>query len=377
MGWCYTWTNKLNPDSRKLIKLDRVICNVDWVSSFPSSFAEALPSGLSNHSPLIDIFAQIWSTKVSGTAMYQLITHLKMLKPALKKLNAKNYSHLSARVKELQEKLHRCQLQLQVSPTNGDLQEEEADLNRQYCQLKRSELSMLHQRAKEHDIKAMDINSAYCFSKVAFKRNINSISKEADPNVVPELEVINTGPYLTEELQHMLNQNVTPEEIRKALFSIDKNKSPGPDGYSSGFFKQAWGIIQQDFTRAVADFFRTGKLLKEINSTVIALIPKKENANTVLEYRPISCCNTIYKTISKILPNRLKKVLPHLIGQEQVAFVQGRSIFDNTLLTQALIGGYAKKNVSPRCMIKIDIQKAIDSVDLAISLANAFSHGIS
>ncbi|XP_074283208.1 uncharacterized protein LOC141607756 [Silene latifolia] len=237
----------------------------------------------------------------------------------------------------------------------------------------------------------MDTNSAYFFSKVAARRNINSIAKvqdmrgnicedtdsigtafedysknllgEYDRNVVPELEIIKIGPCLTAELQQMLIQAVTLEEIRKALFSIDQKKSPGPDAYSSGFFQQAWGIIQDDFTRAVADFFKTKKLLKEINSTVITLIPMKENANTVLEYRPISCCNIIYKTIIKILANRLKLVLPNLIGQEQAAFVQGRSIFDNTLLTQELIRGYGKTNISPRCMIKIDIQKAFDSVD--------------
>ncbi|XP_074299427.1 uncharacterized protein LOC141630522 [Silene latifolia] len=118
IGCYYTWTNKQNPNSRKWIKLDSVLCNMDWLSSFPSSFAQALPSGISDHSPLIvttdptiqsrpipfqylnywgddplfqDTVAQIWSTKVSGTAMYQLVTHLKMLKPALKKLNVKKF----------------------------------------------------------------------------------------------------------------------------------------------------------------------------------------------------------------------------------------------------------------------------------------------
>nr|GMC48988.1 orf129a gene product [Ipomoea batatas] len=54
-------------------------------------------------------------------------------------------------------------------------------------------------------------------------------------------------------------------------------------------------------------------------------------------------------------------VLPDLIDPAQGAFVKGRSISENILVAQELIRGYARKRISPRCMIMVDIRKAYDT----------------
>nr|GEX04205.1 adenine phosphoribosyltransferase 1-like [Tanacetum cinerariifolium] len=64
------------------------------------------------------------------------------------------------------------------------------------------------------------------------------------------------------------------EEIRDAMFSFADNKASGPDGYTFAFFKEAWGIISADICRAIREFFTNGILLKELNHTIIALIPE-------------------------------------------------------------------------------------------------------
>ena len=69
-------------------------------------------------------------------------------------------------------------------------------------------------------------------------------------------------------------RNVTCEEIKRALFDIHDAKAPGPDGYSAAFLKNAWGIIGNEFCCAVKEFFYSGKLLGEINATLVTLIPK-------------------------------------------------------------------------------------------------------
>lgn len=61
------------------------------------------------------------------------------------------------------------------------------------------------------------------------------------------------------------------------MLSINKNRSTGPDGYSGGFFKATWEIIGDDVCDAVQKSFKNGKLLKQINDTMISLIPKVEN----------------------------------------------------------------------------------------------------
>lgn len=80
------------------------------------------------------------------------------------------------------------------------------------------------------------------------------------------------------------------------------------------------------------------------------------------DYRPISCCNVLYKVISKIIANRLKKILLDLIALNQSAFVKDRLLVENLLLATELVKDYHKDSISSRCAIKIDISKAFDSV---------------
>nr|GEV98549.1 hypothetical protein [Tanacetum cinerariifolium] len=104
-------------------------------------------------------------------------------------------------------------------------------------------------------------------------------------------------------------------------------------------------------------------LLKELNHTIIALIPKVKSHLRVNDYRPISCCNVLFKCISKIIANRIKQSLKSLVSPNQSAFVPGRCISDNILLTQELMHNYHLDRGSPRCAFKVDIQKAYDTVD--------------
>lgn len=140
------------------------------------------------------------------------------------------------------------------------------------------------------------------------------------------------------------------------------DKAPGPDGYSSQFFKDNWEIMKDDVIDAITNFFSSGKLLKQVNTTTITLIPKCNRPKKFTDFRPIAYCNTIYKCVSKILCNRLKAVLPHIIDEAQCAFVENRDIIQNILLCQELTKGFKRKGGKPKCLIKIDLRKAYDSI---------------
>ncbi|XP_074288647.1 uncharacterized protein LOC141613801 [Silene latifolia] len=117
---------------------------------------------------------------------------------------------------------------------------------------------------------------------------------------------------------------VTKEEIKGVVFSIPIDKAPGPDGYTSGFFRDSWDIVGDEVCSAIMDFFANGCLLTQINATNITLIPKCDRQTAVSHFRPIACCSLVYKVISKLLCNRLASVLPDIILENQGAFIKGR-----------------------------------------------------
>ena len=166
----------------------------------------------------------------------------------------------------------------------------------------------------------------------------------------------------TDLQQNYLKREVTAAEIKATLFSMPLNKSPGPDGYSVEFIRTSWDTVGEDIVCAVREFFRNGKLLKDMNTTAIALIPKMPEACRLSDYRPISCCNIVYKLISKIIANRLKPILAECVSPNQAAFLKGRSLGKNVLLATELIRDYNKSSCHKSAMLKIDIRKAFDTV---------------
>ena len=94
---------------------------------------------------------------------------------------------------------------------------------------------------------------------------------------------------------------------------------------------------------AIQEFFATKRMCKQWNSTRLILIPKVQSLSTPTEFRPISCCNMVYKGISKLLCTRLKEVLPSLVANNQGAFMRGRELLYNVLLCQEIARGYTRK----------------------------------
>ena len=91
-----------------------------------------------------------------------------------------------------------------------------------------------------------------------------------------------------------LDQNITREEIKRAVWDCDEDRAPGPDGFTFKFFKTFWELIEGDVDRFVHEFFRTNSFPKGCNSSFIALIPKVHDAKFVNDFRPISLIGCQY-----------------------------------------------------------------------------------
>jgi hypothetical protein len=142
------------------------------------------------------------------------------------------------------------------------------------------------------------------------------------------------------------------------------NATPSPDGLNAAFYKATWSWSKQDVHNLVSTFYTTASLPTKLNQTFITLIPKKPNPIIPQDFRPISLCNVIYKIISKSLADRLKPHLPASISQTQSAFIAGRHISSNVILTQEIIHSFMLKSWTPHAfLLKIDLAKAFDRLE--------------
>ena len=154
-------------------------------------------------------------------------------------------------------------------------------------------------------------------------------------------------------------------EVWKALKQMHPTKAPGPDGMSPLFFHQYWDVIGSDVISCVLKVLNSGVLPCELNETYICLIPKVASPKKIIEFRPISLCNVVYKIISKVLANRLKRILREVIDESQSAFVPGRSITDNVLVAFETMHciDMRRKGKEVLMAVKLDMSKAYDRVE--------------
>ncbi|GJY44142.1 nucleotide-binding alpha-beta plait domain-containing protein, partial [Tanacetum coccineum] len=98
----------------------------------------------------------------------------------------------------------------------------------------------------------------------------------------------------------------------RAVWDCGTDKSPGLDGFTFGFYRRFWCVIENDVVEAVNTFFQNATFPKGGNASFIALIPKTHDANMVKDIRPITLIGSLYKIIAKILANRLVSVLGNI-----------------------------------------------------------------
>ncbi|GJV61083.1 RNA-directed DNA polymerase, eukaryota [Tanacetum coccineum] len=157
-----------------------------------------------------------------------------------------------------------------------------------------------------------------------------------------------------------LECDVSKEEIKREVWDCGIDKSPGPDGFTFGFYRRYWNLIESDVADAVNCFFHEGYFPKGGNSSFVTLIPKTHNANLVKDFRPISLIGSIYKIIAKILANRLVVVLGDLVNEIQSAFVADKQILDGPFILNELVQ-WCKKKKKQSLVFKVDFEKAYDS----------------
>ncbi|XP_038996334.1 uncharacterized protein LOC120120892 [Hibiscus syriacus] len=359
-GPTFSWSNK-QKETYLARKLDRLLINPPWASSFQGSFVEFLAPGPSDHSMAmvwtsketqtnrpkpfkffnfwtkhpnyLEVVQSSWQLPIHGNPLQKLFLKLKRLKPCLNKLNKDNYNDISARVRLKRTELE--QIQISILNLHNSI-EKELTVQKELFALEDNEFMFLKQKAKVRWIKDGDKCTKLFHTAIAskFKRDTIRVL------INNEGKRLESYDEMANETSSEFTKTVSVEEIKEALFIQGNDKAPGPDGFTPMFFKNSWSVVGEVIINVVLYYFQEAKIPPAFNSTIIALIPKIQNPSKVKDYRPISCCVVIYKIIKKILVKRLSLLLPDLITLNQTAFVKGRSIMDNTLLAQELVKGY-------------------------------------
>ncbi|KAF8089111.1 hypothetical protein N665_0518s0036 [Sinapis alba] len=391
----FTWCNKRD-EGIICKKLDRILVNEVWLDHRAQSYGIFESGGCSDHlRGRFHLKAEAVDTQPlfqSTSALFCFSKYLKALKPLVRTLSKEKLGALTKKVKEAHLDLCAKQEKLLEAPTPEYIIAERVAAER-WQRVSDIEEKLLKQRSKLHWLQVGDRNNKVFHNAAKIRETRNAIreircptgnvatsqediKKEAErffsdflsfePTDLQEITVTELQEILpfrcTEGDRNMLTRTVTEEEIREVVFKMPSNKSPGPDGFTTEFFKSSWSIIAKDFTTAVQSLFSKGFLPKSLNATILALIPKKDSVQEMRDYMPISCCNVLYKVISKIIANRLKGTLPQCIAYNQSAFVKDRLLVENLLLATEIVKDYHKEDVSPRCAMKIDIAKAFDSI---------------
>ncbi|CAN1789053.1 LINE-1 reverse transcriptase homolog [Linum perenne] len=104
------------------------------------------------------------------------------------------------------------------------------------------------------------------------------------------------------------------EEFKAAIFEINPNKAPGPDGLNPCFFHTFWDEIGSAVSADCRQWLDRASILEGVQDTNIILLPKKQNPSSMYDLGPISLCDVCYRLISKVLANRLRRIIPHIIG---------------------------------------------------------------
>ncbi|XP_074277858.1 uncharacterized protein LOC141601467 [Silene latifolia] len=237
----------------------------------------------------------VWSKYYPGTPMFTIVKKLKMLKPVLKQLNKHCFSDIENSTNITSDLLVHIQKQLVDNPGNLDLMQQEMEIHQDLKELIKARDSFLTQKAKLQWSLEGDINTSYFHRAIKKRAMLNKVLMIEDINGVictegsqiqeaflsyykdllgtshetidVNVKLVQRGKCCTQEHCDILSRPVTDTEIRKCILSIPKDKSPGPDGYTSQFYKDAWAVVGSDICHAVKDFFEHGKMLQQINST--------------------------------------------------------------------------------------------------------------
>jgi hypothetical protein len=142
---------------------------------------------------------------------------------------------------------------------------------------------------------------------------------------------------ISDEENEIIIADFTENEVREAVFQMEHNKAPRPDGFPAEFYQVFWGVIKDDLLAVFHEFHKDTLDLFSLNFGIITLIPKIENATKIQQYRPICVLNVSFKIITKLGTNKPNKVAKTVVRPTQTAFMPSRNIMEGVVILHETI----------------------------------------
>ncbi|XP_074347681.1 uncharacterized protein LOC141686552 [Apium graveolens] len=340
-GGKFTWERGRGTNAWVREKLDRGFANAGWLAKFPANNLKVVHAPVSDHEPIV---LDLLSTEISKKEWRFRFENIWLKEPDFVK-----------EVSEIWEEIYWKQRAKLFWLREGD------DNTRFFhasasAKKKANKIAFLTndagERVEDHD-------------------GMSEIVREYFSKLFTEEEGINnmTMPdshrMLSAEQNRKLTEEFTFDEFTTALKQMHPDKAGGPDGLNPAFFQSFWKVMGHEVFKQCTQWIKRKEFQGNLNSTNVALIPKKEHASNMRDLRPIALCNVLYRIMANVLANRLQEVLPSLISENQSAFIKNRGITDNVLIAFEVIHHMSRKKKGRvgEVALKLDISKAYDKVN--------------
>uniref|UniRef100_A0A803PF19 Reverse transcriptase domain-containing protein n=1 Tax=Cannabis sativa TaxID=3483 RepID=A0A803PF19_CANSA len=410
VGYPYTWEKGRGTSRWIEVRLDRALVSLGWYQYFSHSRLLNIETSPSDHNPILlefvlpekvipnrrfrfenawlkepmclEIVKDCWN----DTGRISVAGKIALCAEKLSKWGSNITGNFKLRI-------NKCKTELKRLKNHRD------DLSVQrYSEIKKELFLVLDQkeafwkqRAKQFWLKEGDQNSKYFHRAASNRRSFNQISKLKDAsghwkdwdtgladvvvdyfsslfsasNLSSELVIQCIQQKVTSQINEELQQPVLTEEVKRAVFSMHPDKSPGPDGMTPAFYQKCWEIVHSDVTAVVQHFFDTGEFDQGCGDANVVLIPKKKTPESMVDLRPIALCNVLYKIITKVMANRMKPYMDQIVSESQSAFIPGRLITDNILVSFEVLHYLKRKRKGKEgfMALKLDLSKAYDRIE--------------
>ncbi|XP_074336591.1 uncharacterized protein LOC141673749 [Apium graveolens] len=380
IGHQFTWERGRGTDEWMEVCIDRAFILQDWLDVFTLAKLHNLEdsSTSSDHSPILlepipvvhmyvrrsfyfenawlsePMCAQIVRDNWTGYQNMGVLDKIRICGEKLGSWGKKITSKFGKRIKLCKDELKQLR-----SKRDAIYVERFKEVKKQLYKIFDQQEIFWRQRSKQLWLKAGDQNSKYFHAMASARKRSNQIHKlqnkwdewvEWDDGLQDLIsdyfknlyatdepdwgEVIDNIPTTITVAQNIkLVKPVTNEEFKNALFQMHPDKAPGPNGMTPTFFQKNWQIVGNDVVNVVKEFFRDGTGMQELNRTNVVLIPKKKDPRRITDMRPISLYNILSRIITKVMANRLKFFLGEVGSDTHSAFISGRLISDNIMVS--------------------------------------------